>query len=158
MLKNFHPQLFSRLLGQANLLLLTGLMLWGTLVYAFPHYHYQNAAGFNFLLTTFGYSILAISFALITCSALAPRCLIAKYRVPGAAQIALWSYAIYLIHKPLFKLLIDPLAHFNISGQSELGISIIMSLSIAAGWLLFKFVETPFMRIRARLTEQKAAT
>jgi peptidoglycan/LPS O-acetylase OafA/YrhL len=157
MLKNFHPQLFSRLLGQANLLLLTGLMLWGTLVYAFPHYHYQNAAGFNFLLTTFGYSILAISFALITCSALAPRCLIAKYRVPGAAQIALWSYAIYLIHKPLFKLLIDPLAHFNISVQSELGISIIMSLSVAAGWLLFKFVETPFMRIRARLTEQKAA-
>jgi peptidoglycan/LPS O-acetylase OafA/YrhL len=151
-LKNFHAQAFNWLLSRANLILAAGLVILGILIYAFPNYHYQDAMGFNFLLSTFGYFILALGFALITCAALAPDSILAKWHIPGAAQIALWSYAIYLIHKPLFKLLMAPLAQLNINTHTPLGISIIMGLSVFAGWLLFKCVETPFMLIRARYT------
>ncbi|HEY6529727.1 MAG TPA: acyltransferase [Cellvibrionaceae bacterium] len=157
-LKNFHAQAFNWLLNRANLILATGVIIFGILIYAFPHCHHQDTAGFNFLLSTLGYSILALSFALITCAALAPNSVLAKWHVPGAAQIALWSYAIYLIHKPLFKLLIAPLAQMNINSHTPLGISIIMGLSVFAGWLLFKCVETPFMIIRARYTATTAST
>jgi peptidoglycan/LPS O-acetylase OafA/YrhL len=71
--------------------------------------------------------------------------------VPGAASIALWSYAIYLAHKPIFKLAISPLAKMGIDTDSILGIGIIMTASILGGWLLFRMVETPFMVLRARM-------
>jgi peptidoglycan/LPS O-acetylase OafA/YrhL len=70
--------------------------------------------------------------------------------VPCAAQLALWSYAIYLIHKPIFKLMMEPLAQWNIDTKSALGISIIMGFSLFCGWLLFLLVETPFMTLRTR--------
>jgi peptidoglycan/LPS O-acetylase OafA/YrhL len=152
MVKNFHPQVFNYLLNRANWVFAAGVLGSGCLIYAFPHFHYQEGLGMDFLLTTLGYSALAICFALLVFAALAPTTLISKYRVPGAAQLALWSYAIYLIHKPLFKLLMAPLAQLNIDTKAPLGICIIMGLSLVAGWLLFKGVETPFMNIREKYT------
>jgi peptidoglycan/LPS O-acetylase OafA/YrhL len=71
--------------------------------------------------------------------------------VPGAASMALWSYAIYLAHKPIFKLAIAPLDRAGINTGSAWGIGIIMMASLLGGWLLFRLVEAPFMALRARL-------
>jgi peptidoglycan/LPS O-acetylase OafA/YrhL len=150
MLKNFHPRVFNHLLQRANLIFVLGLLLLSLLFYYYPHAHVTKAAGFNFWLSTFGYSALAIGFALLTCSALSPQSPLGKLRMPGAAQLALWSYAIYLIHKPLFQLLIAPLTDLNIDVKAPAGVTIMLVLSIAAGWLLFKWVETPFMQLRSK--------
>lgn len=152
MLKNFHPQVFKYFLNRANWVLTAGLVVAGLLIYAFPHFHYQEGLGLDFILTTFGYSALAISFALLVFAALAPTTLLSKYRVPGAAHLAVWSYAIYLIHKPVFKLLVGPLAQLNIDTKAPLGICLIMGLSLSAGWILFTGVETPFMKFREKYT------
>lgn len=66
-------------------------------------------------------------------------------------QLAVWSYAIYLIHKPLYQLLKEPVNSIGISTDGYAGMGIIVLLSTICGWLLFRLVETPFMNLRARL-------
>jgi len=157
MIKNFHQDWFEKISSRTNQLLCAGVLVVGTMFYLFPHYHFNKDDGFNFWLTTIGYSVLAIGFALLTLSTLSHTSLLNKCRIPGAAHIALWSYAIYLIHKPLFQLLIAPLNAINIDVKSAVGVSIIMTVSIFAGWLLFRLVETPFMTIRAKYFPSNAS-
>jgi peptidoglycan/LPS O-acetylase OafA/YrhL len=146
--KNFHPALFLRILKIANVFFAAGVVIVGLMFYLFPHFHVTETGGRNFLLSTLGYSFVAIGFSLLVFSALSNASFMGKIRIPAAAQMALWSYAIYLIHKPVFQLLIAPLAEMNIDVKSPLGILVIFAVSIFAGWLLFRFVETPFMAIR----------
>lgn len=73
-----------------------------------------------------------------------------QIRIPGAASLALWSYAIYLIHKPLFQVFKTLLPEQGINIDHALGVSIVMAVSLLAGWALYQFVETPFMKLRAR--------
>ena len=66
----------------------------------------------------------------------------------GAYHIALWSYSIYLCHKAMAFIVNSLLAHWTLpAGVEPL---IIACASLAAGWLLYRFVEAPFMSIRAR--------
>jgi peptidoglycan/LPS O-acetylase OafA/YrhL len=151
MLKNFHPTLFKRTLGHSHVLAMLGMMGFGSLVYFYPQVHYQEQVGFNFFLSTFGYTCLALSFMCIVFSALAHNSLLGRKAIPGAGQLAIGSYAVYLIHKPVFKLLIAPIEQLGISSLSLTGAVLILALSILAGWVLFICVETPFMRLRQRL-------
>jgi peptidoglycan/LPS O-acetylase OafA/YrhL len=151
LLKNFHPTIYSKIMQKGNVLFVAGLAAVGTVFYLFATFHQIKGYGFGFFMTTFGYPLLATSFAILTLSALSTNSVLHKVRVPGAASIALWSYAIYLAHKPIFKLATSPLAHMGIDTDSTLGIGIIMAASLFGGWLLFRLVETPFMVLRARM-------
>ncbi len=151
MLKNFHVSIYAKILKKGNLLFAAGLAAVGTMFYLFSHFLVIPGYGFGFFMTTFGYPLLATSFAILTLSALSTNSLLHRIRVPGATSIALWSYAIYLAHKPIFKLAISPLAKMGIDTNSFLGIGIIMTVSVFGGWLLFRLVETPFMELRARM-------
>ena len=73
-----------------------------------------------------------------------------RVRVPGAQSLALCSYAVYLAHKPLFKVLMTPLGGRNIDLNAPSGIALVMALSLFGGWLLYRLVETPFMALRAK--------
>lgn len=155
-LKNFHPNRFANILNRANWAFFLGVVIIGTMFYVFPHYHATAANGYNFLLSTLGYSWVAIGFALLTVSAISPRSLLGKTRIPGAAHVALWSYAIYLLHKPMFQLLITPLFKINIDVKSSVGVSIVLGLSVFSGWLLFNFVESPVMSVREKYFRKKS--
>ncbi|MBU0910959.1 MAG: acyltransferase [Gammaproteobacteria bacterium] len=150
LLKNFHPTVYAGLLRRGNLLLLAGLASVGLMFYVFQNYEYIRGFGRTFQVVTFGYSFLAISFAILVLAALSPDCWLNRIRIPGATYIALWSYAIYLIHKPLFQVLKAPLTEYGIDIHGGLGVSIIMAVSIFCGWALYFFVETPFMKVRDR--------
>lgn len=151
MIKNFHPTLFQRLQKKSNAILVAGIGMIALAFYAFPHFHSTDEAGFNRVLSTLGYSWIALGFSFLVFAALSTDTLLGRTRIFGAEKIALWSYAIYLIHKPLFKILIEPLTQHTIDVKSILGISIIMGVSVAAGWLLFYCVETPFMKWRDKI-------
>jgi peptidoglycan/LPS O-acetylase OafA/YrhL len=142
MLKNFDRALFAKILRYGNALLAAG---FGVLVGAF--YCLQEYAH-NPLVTTGGFTLVAAGFGLLTLSALSPSSLLNRWRLPGAASLALWSYAVYLIHKPIFML---AAAHL---GQRDAGapltIFVVMAAGILGGWILFRCVETPFMLLRAR--------
>lgn len=146
LLKNFHPDTYSKILRRGNLLLILGLASVSAMFYVYYHYPY----GTSLLVVSVGYSLLAISFAALVLAALSPNSLLHRIRIPGAASIALWSYAIYLIHKPLFLVLKAPLTEAGIEINGWWGVAIIMAVSVFCGWALYFFVETPFMKVRAR--------
>jgi peptidoglycan/LPS O-acetylase OafA/YrhL len=145
MLKNFHPAAFTRILRHGNALLAAGLAAAVTVLYGVLHHVPSDYAA-----STFGFSLVAMSFALLTCAALSPSCWLNRLRVPGASSLALWSYAVYLVHKPVFMALRPELASRGIDPAAPLTIVAVMAAGILGGWLLYRLVETPFMRLRAR--------
>ncbi|MFZ6658127.1 acyltransferase family protein [Undibacterium sp. TJN19] len=145
MLKNFHPAVYARLLQHGKTLFATGLLATTGVLYSL-----QNPDSYPFIVTTFGFSLLAISFAILTLSALSPNSPLNRIRLPGATQLALWSYAIYLVHKPVFMVLRAELVNTQIDFNAPLSISAIGAAGVSGGWLLYRLVETPFMKMRAR--------
>jgi peptidoglycan/LPS O-acetylase OafA/YrhL len=145
MLKNFHPALFGRLLKHGNALLAAGLGMAAAALYGVRY-----DAPSLFLTSTFGFSLVAIGFALLTCAALSPASLLNRARIPGATSLALWSYAVYLVHKPVFMALRPELERRAIDPAAPLTIVAVMAAGVFGGWLLYRLVETPFMRLRAR--------
>ncbi len=150
LLKNFHPHAYEKLLRRGNFIFALGVLCVAIMFYVLHNYFYIDGYGFSGLMATFGYSFLAISFALLVLAALSPHTFLYSIRIPGAASLALWSYAIYLIHKPLFQWFKTLLPEQGINIDHALGVSIIMAVSLLAGWALYQFVETPFMNLRAR--------
>jgi hypothetical protein len=122
MLKNFHPALFGRILRHGNALLAAGLAAAAAVLYGV-----MNEAPTVFLANTFGFSLVAASFGLLTCAALSPSCLLNRVRIPGAASLALWSYAVYLVHKPVFMALRPQLVERGIDPAAPLTIVAVMA-------------------------------
>lgn len=147
-LKNFHPSVFNNCLKRGNWILILGLIACFISLFGFHNYWFQKETGVSAFWTSAGYSLIAWSFALLLLAALAPGNWLARTRIPGAMQLALWSYAIYLVHKPLYLVLKTPLKNWGINTDNYIGMALIVSASITLGWLLFRAVETPFMRWR----------
>ncbi|MBA5638634.1 acyltransferase [Duganella sp. LX20W] len=150
LLKNFHGGLYQAILRRGNALLVAGLAALSTMVYLFLHHYQVDDYGFTFPMMTFGYPLLAASFAVLTLAALSPNSLLHRVRVPGAEQLALWSYALYLAHKPIYKLVLEPLGRWQVDTDAPAGIALVLAAALLGGWLLYRLVETPFMRARAR--------
>jgi len=144
LLKNFHGAAWARLMGQGRLLLAAGCVTSALALRWFLADHY------GLWTTVFGYPLLALGCALLILAALAPGSPLHRVRVPGAGSLALWSYAIYLVHKQVAILAARPLIEAGYGPGHPLTIAVALSLSVLAGWLLYRLVETPFMRLRAR--------
>jgi peptidoglycan/LPS O-acetylase OafA/YrhL len=147
LLRNFHPHAFARLLRHANALCAAGLAL-SVGILTCIRLDWPTTA----VTSTFGFSLLAIAFGLLVCAALAPSCILNRVDMPGATQLALWSYAVYLVHKPVFMALRPQLERLQIDTGAPATVACVMAAGIAGGWVLYRCVETPFMRLRARLT------
>jgi peptidoglycan/LPS O-acetylase OafA/YrhL len=150
LLKNRHGALWRRILGHGNALLALGTIAVGVAFWWFIGDHYGLAP------TVAGYPLLALGFASWILAALAPGSLLHRVRVPGASRLALWSYAIYLVHKQVSILAAQPLRAAGYGPEHPLTILVALALSVLAGWLLYRLVETPFMRLRARWAPDNA--
>ena len=141
MLKNFHKNTWFKLLEKGNILLLFGLIGSTITGYLFLKYH------FNLLMTAIGYPLLAISFAALTVAALSPTSYLHQIKIPGAADLAIWSYATYLVHKPLMVITNTTLLKLNVN-HPGLVVFIAMLVSVFSGWLLYSCIEAPILRFR----------
>ncbi|QSQ22022.1 acyltransferase [Pyxidicoccus parkwayensis] len=148
MLKNFHPELWKRVTSRGQATLGVGVLATGVLFTLLARYYYIDGYGYGFAMTGFGYSLVACAFAVLVVAALSPSSLLYRVRVPGAASLAAWSYAIYLTHKPLAHILQERLKPWGLGGGAT--VAIIAAGCLLGGWLLYRFVETPFMRLRDR--------
>ncbi|MBJ7311651.1 acyltransferase family protein [Rugamonas sp. CCM 8940] len=144
LVKNHHAALWQRLTAYGNWMLAAGAALLGLAWYLFLLDRYGYAA------TVFGYPLLAVAISLLLLAALSPGALLHRLRVPGAAALALWSYAIYLSHKQLCVLLGKVLAAQGLAPTGWPAVSLLSLASVAAGWLLYSLVERPFMVLRQR--------
>jgi peptidoglycan/LPS O-acetylase OafA/YrhL len=144
LLKNYHAALWTRLTAHGNAVLALGCTLTAITFYLFL----QDRYGVG--MTVFGYPLLALSFALLILAALSERSILRSVRVPGAASIALWSYAIYLTHKQLLILAREPLERLGHGPESALAIAAMVVISVGSGWILYRCVERPFMALREK--------
>jgi peptidoglycan/LPS O-acetylase OafA/YrhL len=93
--------------------------------------------------------MLALGFTLLVAAALAPG-RFGRLRLPGAAALARWSYAIYLTHKPVCILVAGRLRDHGYGSEDPLTVACALAASVLAGWVLYRVVELPFMHLRAR--------
>lgn len=149
LVRHAHPALWQRLMDHGRKVLLAGLAACAALLYGALHHYYIDGYGYGFFMTAFGYSLLAMAFALLVIGALSPNTLLHRARIPGARHLALWSYSIYLIHKPVGNIVGKLAVQWQLPASVTLAATIVLSL--LAGALLFYLVEQPFMRLRARL-------
>jgi peptidoglycan/LPS O-acetylase OafA/YrhL len=144
MTRQYHPRAWRWLTGHGNRAAVLGLAVLGAACWLFLRDRYALAP------TVFGYPLLALGFALLIVAALSDRSLLRDLRIPGAASLALWSYAIYLLHRQVCALGARWLQAAGYQPDSAPVIAILLLASVATGWLLFYCVETPFMRLRDR--------
>jgi peptidoglycan/LPS O-acetylase OafA/YrhL len=91
---------------------------------------------YSLLCSTAAFTLLNLSFTLLTAAALSDRSLMARVHIPGASWVALTSYSIYLTH----SLAID------LTRGAGTGITVAVILAFAAA--LHYGVERPSMRLR----------
>jgi peptidoglycan/LPS O-acetylase OafA/YrhL len=149
MLKNFHRAAWERLMARGGLLSAIGIAAVAARLALEHRDYYIDGQGWTFAMTAFGYSLNAWAFALLTAAALSPGARVMRWRIPGARQLALWSYSIYLSHKPLAMFIAHQLKPLGVSDGARL--AIIAIACVAVGGLLYNLVEAPFMALRDRL-------
>lgn len=149
--KHCHPNAWRRVTSHGNRMLAAGVAVTALASWLFLRDRYGLA------MTVFGYPLLALGFSLLIVAAVSPKSLLRAVRVPGAESLALWSYAIYLLHKQVCILAAEPLRRFGYGPESPVAIAVMLVLSVLSGWLLYWLVETPFMALRARYVPTNSA-
>jgi peptidoglycan/LPS O-acetylase OafA/YrhL len=144
LLKNRHGGVWIRVMRHGNYLLAAGMLACALAAWLFLRDHYGLA------VTVFGYPLLALGCALLILAALAPGAILHRVRVPGAASLALWSYAVYLVHKQVCVMVAGRLGQAGLGAEDWRTIMLSLAASLVAGWLLYRLVERPFMALRAR--------
>lgn len=144
LLKNYHGALWARLTSHGNAALGIGVALAAVAVQLFLDDRY------GYLATVFGYTLVALAVFVLLVAALSPGSLLERTRIPGAHALALWSYAVYLIHKQLCILLKPALKDLGMAPESLGSTAVMVAASLLVGWLMVVLVETPFMKLRAR--------
>ena len=145
MLRDFHRDIWIKITGKGNLILLFGVIGSCVTSYLFLHYRY------SLFMIAFGYPLLGVSFGALTLAALCQNSYLHKVKIPGAATLAVWSYAIYLIHKPLSVIICAQFSKFGIEPSNIFVILIVIVASVAGGGAMYTCIETPFLRLRDRI-------
>ncbi len=151
LLRNHHPVIWAGLTRYGNLMAGLGLLCCGLAFWFFLDDRY------GFGITVFGFPLMALGFSLLIVAAVAPGSVLRTLRVPGAGSLALWSYAIYLLHKPVCVMAAKWMKGQGYGAEHPLTIAALLALSVLTGWLLYKLVETPFMLLRERYVPSNAA-
>ena len=151
LLRNHHTRLWGQLTRRGNLMACLGLLVCAAAFWFFVDDRY------GFGITVFGFPAMALGFSLLIVAAVAEGSLLRSLRVPGAGPLALWSYAIYLLHKPVCVMAAKWMKAQGFGAGHPLTIAALLALSVFTGWLLYKLVETPFMLLRERYVPSNAA-
>jgi peptidoglycan/LPS O-acetylase OafA/YrhL len=141
-LRAWRPDAWSRLMRRANALALAGLVVVAAAIWLFD-------ARVEFWPTVVGYPLLAAGLALLVAAGASDTGVLARVRVPGAAWVAAASYSLYLIHKPVFHLVMTYLGPW-LEGNAAIEFAVYAIASLAAGALLHHAIERPFLRLRER--------
>jgi peptidoglycan/LPS O-acetylase OafA/YrhL len=148
--RHVHPKLWQRLTARGNVTLFAGLAATAVTFALLL----RDERGL--LMTVLGYPMLGVSFCLLILAAVSERSALRNVPVPGAARLAVWSYAIYLTHKQVCILGSGILATRGHEPGSFVTIAVLAAACLAAGWLLHRAVEAPFLALRERFAPAPA--
>jgi peptidoglycan/LPS O-acetylase OafA/YrhL len=147
-LRNSYPDIWRRLMVRGRLLSALAAVCVSMAFYLASARFGDDQTGYMPFMTVFGYSILALLFAVAVMAALSPSSPISRVRIPGAYHLALWSYSIYLSHKAVGNILARVLGPLGINPWGLF--FAVAGVSVMIGALLYYLIEQPFMRLRDR--------
>jgi peptidoglycan/LPS O-acetylase OafA/YrhL len=147
-LRHSYPEIWRRLMVRGRLLSALAAVCVSVAFYVAYARFVDDQNGYMPFMTVFGYSILALLFAVAVTAALSPSSPISRARIPGAYHLALWSYSIYLSHKAVGNILAQALGPLGVSPWTLF--FVVAGVSIMIGALLYYLIEQPFMRLRDR--------
>ena len=139
-IRTYRPSWWVRMQGQADLLLLTGLVVVGLSFLVFRD-------RFGLLPAVVGYPLVSAGMALLVVAGAGNQSVIGRWRIPGAGWLALISYSLYLTHKAAMHLTqswFGPL----LEGRGLLAFAVYSAAILLMGALLHYTVEGPFLRLR----------
>lgn len=142
--KSYHKEQFGSIQNRYNYILL----LSGVVLFIFALYLVYDRK--SYLTATIGYPYLSFSIMLIVAAAINNKSILAFNSIV-LQKIALWSYSIYLVQKPVSVIFANIFLHYRLNNLSYLIILINMLIQIMAGVFLFYLVENNFMKIRTRI-------
>lgn len=148
LLRNFHQDIWLKVIAKGNLILLLGVIGSGITCYLFLQYQY------SLMMAVLGYPCLAVCFAALTVAAISPGSYLHHLKIPGATTLAIWSYAIYLLHKPLSVIIYSELSRWGIKASGCLAVLVSAFVIVSAGGLLYICVEKPFLKLREKIDRQ----
>ena len=139
-LKWFRPTLWASLMARGNQLLWgSSVLLAASILALWKHY--------SFLCSTAGFTLLNLSFAFLTASALSHTSYVARVHLWGAKQVALLSYSVYLTHTLALELTGRIFDGFH----SLPAVLAAVALIVLFASLLHFGVERPSLSLRDRL-------
>ncbi len=107
LIRNFYSHFWYKITSRGDLCLILGVVSLIITCYMFMSHEY--AYRFSLIPTIIGFTLLGISFGLLLISALSPNSILHWVKIPFAERIAVLSFAIYLIQKPLDHLTAEAL-------------------------------------------------
>jgi peptidoglycan/LPS O-acetylase OafA/YrhL len=143
-LKAFRREAWDRLQASANVALIAGLAVVVLAIWSFR----DRTA---FVGNSIGWPILSAGLALLVFAGAGTRSWIGRWRVPGASWLALISYSLYLVHKPVYHMVANAFGA-QLEGRGLIAFAVYASAALLAGALLHHAVERPFLRLRDRFT------
>ncbi|MBI1789607.1 MAG: acyltransferase [Acidobacteria bacterium] len=142
-LKHLRPAIWRQAMLHGNHLLAASLVcLLAAVVVLWKRYSLLGAA--------LGFTLMSVSFALLTASVLSERVRLAGFRMPGARYVALLSYSIYLTHSLALDCAAGIAGRLNLTLQSLPGAAIAVLLILLFSNLLYHVVEKPCLSLRDR--------
>lgn len=147
MLKHWHRPLWAWLMQRGRQLMLIGSMATLGMLYLVYNY-YAIDDGYGYFMTAYGYSLVAMAFAVLVLAALSPHSWLYRVQIPGAYALAIGSYSVYLSHKPVAFWVQKQLAPYALTPALTL-LAVVLACAIA-GWVLYRFVELPCLALRDR--------
>jgi peptidoglycan/LPS O-acetylase OafA/YrhL len=143
LIKNYQINLWSEIIKRGNLFLMLGILGYFIMAYIYKHLPPNQ-----FISASLSYTLLALSSTLLTLSALSPSSILYKIRIPGAMMLATLSYAIYLTHKSFIHITQTVQSSLNLNYSNSILLASSTIVSIVGAWILYVFVEKPFLKLR----------
>ena len=107
----------------------------------------------DFFARTFRFNLVSLGFALLIPAASLWKAARKSFWTSSVRRIALWSYALYLVHLPVFQVVMRYCFTAWQTSLSQAIASFILQIggSIAISALLFRYFESPCTRLRERV-------
>ena len=143
----FYPQI-KELANRYNYLLLLGgvMMLVAGYLIGTPQTTFRN--------TIFGYPVIALAYGLILAAVVSPSNILYRLKSKITANIAAFSYAIYLTHKIVIHVVQKQLGTSGIDVNTNSSMLICAFAVLAVALLIRYAVEKPVLLMRNRLLKQ----